>query len=57
MRGKSRVTNRQYVGLQDLTSIRAAIAEYIEVFYNRTRLHQALSYRSPEEFERQAGDS
>jgi putative transposase len=31
---------------------RYAIAEYIEVFYNRQRLHQALGYRSPEEFER-----
>lgn len=25
---------------------RYAIAEYIEVFYNRQRLHQALDYRS-----------
>lgn len=31
---------------------RYAIAEYIEVFDNRQRLHQALGYRSPEEFER-----
>jgi transposase InsO family protein len=34
---------------------RFAIAEYIEVFYNRQRLHQALDYRSPEEFEQQEG--
>ena len=34
---------------------RYAIAEYIEVFYNRQRLHQALGYRSPDEFERQEG--
>jgi len=32
---------------------RYAIAEYIEGFSNRQRLHQALGYRSPEEFERQ----
>jgi putative transposase len=32
---------------------RYALAEYIEVFYNRQRLHQALGYRNPEEFERQ----
>lgn len=34
-----------------------AIVSYIEEFYNRQRLHQALGYRSPEEFEKQAGDS
>lgn len=31
---------------------RAAIFEYIEVFYNRERLHSTLGYRSPIEFER-----
>jgi putative transposase len=31
---------------------RAAIHEYIEVFYNRTRLHSTLGYLSPEAFER-----
>lgn len=30
---------------------RTAIFEYIEVFYNRLRLHSALGYRSPEQFE------
>ena len=30
---------------------RAAIFEYIEVFYNRNRLHSALGYLSPEAFE------
>lgn len=30
---------------------KAAIFEYIEVFYNRQRLHSTLGYRSPTEFE------
>jgi transposase InsO family protein len=33
---------------------RAAIFDYIEVFYNRTRRHQTLGYLSPAQFERQA---
>jgi transposase InsO family protein len=32
---------------------RTAIFEYIEVFYNRQRLHSGLGYLSPEQFERQ----
>jgi transposase InsO family protein len=32
---------------------RAAIFQYIEVFYNRQRRHSALGYISPEQFERQ----
>jgi transposase InsO family protein len=31
---------------------RAAIVEYIEVFYNTTRLHSSLGYVSPAEYER-----
>jgi len=31
---------------------RLAIFEYVEIFYNRTRLHSTLDYRSPEEYER-----
>ncbi|MFH1184828.1 MAG: IS3 family transposase, partial [Chloroflexota bacterium] len=30
---------------------RTAIFEYIEIWYNRTRLHSALDYTSPAEFE------
>jgi transposase InsO family protein len=44
------VRHRQF---QNQTEARYAIAEYIERFYNRQRLHQTLGYRSPEEFERQ----
>jgi len=31
----------------------ASIFEYIEVFYNRQRMHSTLDYQSPEEFEKQ----
>jgi transposase InsO family protein len=31
---------------------RLAIFEFIEVWYNRQRLHSALGYLSPEQFER-----
>jgi len=30
---------------------RAAIFSYIELFYNRKRIHQSLGYRTPEQFE------
>jgi putative transposase len=33
---------------------RGAIFEYIEIFYNRKRLHSTLGYLSPEEYERRA---
>jgi putative transposase len=33
---------------------KAAIFEYIEVWYNRRRIHSALGYRSPMEYERAA---
>ena len=31
---------------------RASLFEYIEVFYNRIRLHSSLDYRSPAEYEK-----
>jgi len=37
----------------NLEHLRANIEEFIEQYYNRQRLHSALGYRSPEEFERQ----
>ena len=40
---------------QDLDHLRSNIEEFIERYYNQKRLHSALGYRSPEEFEEQAG--
>ena len=39
-----------------LEHLRANIEEFIEQYYNRQRLHSALDYRSPEEFERQTAE-
>lgn len=38
---------------QNLQEARSAIFDYIETFYNRKRLHSALGYKSPVEFENQ----
>lgn len=35
----------------DLADTRQSVFQYIELFYNRNRLHQALGYVSPEAFE------
>ena len=32
-------------------AVRSATFEYIEVFYNRRRLHSALGYQSPADYE------
>jgi putative transposase len=37
--------------------MRVNIEEFIERYYNRQRLHSALGYRSPEEFEQQVEPS
>jgi hypothetical protein len=37
-----------------LEQLRGNIEEFIEQYYNRLRLHSALGYRPPEEFEQQA---
>jgi transposase InsO family protein len=39
---------------QDLDDLRLHIEEFIERYYNRVRLHSALGYRPPEEFEASA---
>jgi transposase InsO family protein len=39
---------------RDLDQLRANVAEFIEQYYNRCRLHSALGYLPPEEFEQAA---
>ncbi|HET9281845.1 MAG TPA: IS3 family transposase [Candidatus Angelobacter sp.] len=38
---------------RDLEHLRENLGEFIEHYYNRKRLHSALGYRTPEEFERE----
>jgi len=40
---------------EDLGHMRVNVEEFIEQYYNRLRLHSALGYRSPEEFEGENG--
>jgi hypothetical protein len=39
---------------RDLDHLRANVEEFIDRYYNRLRLHSALGYRSPQEFEQLA---
>lgn len=39
--------------LKDRDAARCAVFEYVEVFYNRVRMHSALDYRSPLQAERE----
>lgn len=43
----------QHRSFHDLSEARLAIFDYIETFYNRQRLHSALGYQSPVDFEQQ----
>jgi len=36
---------------ETLEAARLSVFEYIETFYNRTRLHQTLGYKSPDQYE------
>lgn len=40
-----------HCNFEDRTQARSAIFDYIEVFYNRQRIHQTIGYHSPEEYE------
>ena len=46
---KNELIHRQHLVSRD--QAKAMIFDYIEVFYNRTRLHSSLGYLSPEAFE------
>jgi transposase InsO family protein len=39
---------------RNMTELSAHLAEFIEQYYSRLRLHSALGYRTPEEFEQDA---
>ena len=43
------IHTRQY---RDRSDLEAHIGEFIERYYNGRRLHSALDYRTPDEFER-----
>jgi transposase InsO family protein len=45
------VTRRRFRAYATREEARASVFEYIEVFYNRKRLHSSLGYLSPEQFE------
>jgi len=47
---KSELTRKQKYTTQD--EAKSAIFEYIEIFYNRKRMHSTLGYLSPVEYER-----
>jgi transposase InsO family protein len=46
---KSKLVQRREFASRE--EARLAIFEYVEVFYNRVRLHSALGYKSPVDFE------
>jgi putative transposase len=47
---KTELVNHEHYETRE--QARASVFEYVEVFYNRHRLHSSLGYKSPEQFER-----
>ena len=45
------VRQMQRMGLENLHEAQKAVFEYIEMFYNTKRMHSALDYLSPREYE------
>ena len=41
----------KHESFEDLDKDRLSVFEYIEAFYNRERIHQALGYMTPDQFE------
>lgn len=42
---------------RDFEELSGHLEEFIDRYYNRLRLHSALGYRTPEEFEQDAADA
>ena len=40
------------VTFDDREAAKVAIFDYMEIFYNRQRIHQTLGYQTPEQFEK-----
>jgi len=49
LRRKRRGMRPEEIHFRTRAEARAAVFEYIEIFYNRQRLHSALGYRTPAE--------
>ncbi|WP_417732624.1 IS3 family transposase [Rosistilla oblonga] len=41
----------KFESFADINDARSSVFEYIEAFYNSTRIHQTLGYRTPNQFE------